>query len=1374
MPVELQTEHTQALDTAGNSLVQLGGGLGFSVILKKDGTVWTFGRNDVGQLGQNDKIDKSSPTRIDPAYFNNEKVIRIEVSAMKTLALTESNNVYFWGDGSYKPVKIYSSSSPILDIDIGGYTDVNTHTAQHIVLNDGRVISSGSNYPSQFGNGLKGYGALGLCETTYSTSSDKFNNYALISATFETCSNNSSLKKMVAGSETYLSDIVDISQDSNKRYVLALDRANTLYIWGENKKDFATPLPNSLNLTISKFEAATYPTFLTASGELYYYPSINYDPVRIELENSTEKIIDIKSGDNNLLILGESGKLYALGPNDYGQIGNIIPSSGVDWHSKVAAYTGISNVINIGVGVEHTILQVGENNFITLGKNSYGQLATIDVNSKNTFTKVPSLTGVKDIAAALYSSFAVTSDNKFYSWGGRNNNERLNREGSATSPDLVKDFSSFGNVIDLDVNSGTFLHGHLLLDNGSDWIFGHNSYYSMGDPKNTTYGPHQLKNINPDLTTRTFDIKSSALGYFSGVSLTQDNKVYSWGYDAYGMLGLGYLVTQMSAGVPVSGQLPAFNEVAADYNQTYEKVYGGYNKKFLLTTDGKVYAWGDNKYNQLGLSSSVIIPTLVNTLPPIKQISMGSYHTLFLDVNGNVWSAGLNSQGQLGLGNTVSPTIPTKIPSLSNVKYIGTGSYSSYAILENGDLYSFGDNRYGQLGLSDLTQRNEPRKVTGIANPKEIQGGLKHAMLLTESGEVFVTGSDSDGQLGLSQTQVNSVPTTVAFPPNVAIYNADNKIYSNVDNLNATGSVFSETEGVTLNLSYSIESKNGKVSNTFKSYTTASTSEPYSFSLPLSNYNSGSYTLTVKATTDSGVSSEAAINFTIQDTTNPTISVDLTTTPKWSLSPVTVNVTADDMGGSGYRGFRYAITETTELPTSWSPINQSHNEPILLNKSGILYLHLQAYDNIGNLTYLRAGPYYIDFDPPKISFSEPVKWQSNTLNLGINILEASSIKTKKWLPGQVTIDDIKSSGNSFDTSSLPITTNGTYSFYVMDENNQESLQTYTVANINYTPILHNVSTSLLVPYKLKSNFSVPATVTHIDNNDPTQLNTKTGDTTISSLNNINLSANEENVDWTFDYSKLSENTLYEGEMFLSDSRTGTSNSKNIKMEIYNPKLTLKSKLNGFNISWDKSKLSSNYRLLRNGEVIYSGTDNFYSDKNLEFNETYNYTLEVLNNGAYVKSDSVSKNTGFNIFETASFINFPTQEIGENTFTTPSSTDQEYIKYQDLSDVTTPYSISVSVSDFTSEYSSFKPTSFIFSNIEQVDENNHIQKVLPDVYLSSTPSELIGKDNTLNNPYTKLNISKDNIKLAIPEALKLNINSGETFRASIIWDISYTP
>jgi len=1363
----------QPVKAATDVNVQLSAGLGYSVILKVDGTVWTFGRNDAGQLGQNDKLDRSAPTRIDPAYFNNEKVVKVEATAMKTIALTESNNVYSWGEGATKPVKIYSSSLPVVDIEIGGSTDVNTHTAHHIVLNDGRVASTGSNYQAQFGNGLRGYGSAGTCTTSYTTASDNFTQYALTNAIFETCSNNSSLKKIVNGTESYLTDIVDISQNPNKRFLLGLNKSNTLYIWGEEKTDFATPLPNSLNLSISKFEAGLYPTILTSSGELYYYPSISSDPVKIELENSSEKIVDIKSGENNLLILGESGKLYAIGPNNYGQIGNTIPYSGVSWNTKIASYTGISNIINMGVGVEHTILQTGEDKFITLGRNSYGQLATTDINSKTTFQKITSINNVKDIGAPLYSSFAITNANKFYSWGGRNNNERLNREGAANEPHLVQDYSSFGNITALHTDAVSFIHGDLLFDNGTVWTFGHPSYYSLGNPAYNGYGPYELKNLNKNLADKTFNIVSSSLGNFTGVALTSDNKVYTWGYDTNYMLGLGYQVTAISAGVPVTGQLPAFNEAIIDKDQTYKEVYAGYNKKFLLTTDGKVYAWGDNGYNQLGLSDSAKVPTLVNTLPPIEQISLGTYHTLFLDYEGNVWAAGLNSQGQLGIGNTSTPSIPTKIPLLSNVKYIDAGAYSSYAILNNGDLYSFGDNRYGQLGLGDLIQRNEPRKVEGLVNPIKIKGGLKHALVLDNSGEVFVTGSDSDGQLGLGQSQINSAPITVSFPPNVSINTSDNKIYSSTDTLEVTGSVFSETQGVPITLSYTIESKNGKESKVFKSYTSGSSSELYSFAVPLSGYDAGSYTLTIKATTNSGVSGDSAINFTIQDTIKPTISVDITTLPKWVLSLTSVKITSDDAGGSGYRGFRYALTETTDMPTEWSPINPSHNDSIKLDKSGALYLHLQAYDNIGNMTYLRTGPYYLDLSPPEFTFSEPAKWQQNELNLGINIKEASLIKVKKWLPGESTMDEIKKAGASF-SSSVPITLNGLYSFYALDENNQETLKTYNVTNINYTPLLHSVPSAILIPVGKKANYSIETSLTHYDANDPIQLLIELNNKIITSKNTNDVVQNNQELNWNADFSSLAENTLFNGQIYLKDSRGGSSSKYPAKLEVYNSHFTVKSKITGIKLSWDASSLGTGYRVLRDGEVLYVGTNTSYLDESVTPNKEYNYSLEVLVNGDYKEVVLLGKNSGYDIFETPNSIQFPNFTLGDSSSIQATQVDLEYVKYKDLSDVNTPYSLRVSSTPFASNDSSFSPVSFTLKDVKRLNNANEINKVYPDINLSLTPVELITTQDTSSDSYAKLEILKNNINLKIPLDLKLNSKNEETFTSTITWDLTYAP
>ncbi|MCK2000769.1 hypothetical protein MZM54_05120 [[Brevibacterium] frigoritolerans] len=1368
LPSSMQDEKILALATNFDS-VQITGGDGYSLILKENGTVSSFGRNDLGQLGLNDTIDRSAPTTINPSYFNNEKVVKIEASTVYAVAITETNQTYFWGNGTTKPTKMYGKT-PVIDIDVSG-TD--THTAINIVTDTGEIVSSGSNYYGQFGDGLSSYGAYGLCTTQYSSSVFNFAGKALLSATINACSSNPSVKYIEPGTETPLTGIIDVDINAHKRYSLARTAQNQLYIWGEGKQSFATLIPSSTNYNIVKIAAGNYPSFLTDDGKLFYYSTINNPPIQITLENSSEKIVDIKSGDQNLIILTESGQLFGIGPNTYGNLGSTIPATGVNWTSNVAGYTGIDNVQRIGVGLDHTLLQFKDDRFATLGRNSYGQLSVTDINSKNVFTKNPNISDVKLIEAERYSSFAVTSDNKFYSWGGTNANERLKAAGDQNVPGLVKDFGTISNVIDLDGHSYEFVHGSILLENNTAWVYGHPSYVGLGSGS-STWGPILLKNNNTDLSGRTFNIQSVSQGYFDGVALTDDNKIYTWGWDANRMLGLGYAVTRINAGAVIDGYLEAFQEPVVP-NESWSKVYSGDRKSFLLTNEGKVYAWGSNG-NSLGLSTaSAPTATLVNTLPPIKDIVMGIRYNLFLDYQGNVWAAGSNNLGQLGIGNTTTANIPTKIPTLSNVKSIGAGSNSSYAILENGDLYAWGDNRYGNLGLGDMVQRNEPRKVEGISNVKKVVGGLKHTIALTESGEIYVTGSDSDGQLGLGQSQYNAEPIITVFPPTVTINNVTNQNYTQADTLVVSGNIASQTPGVNMNVTYSLESQDGKTTFPLKSYTTSDTPEPISFSIPFdSSYKLGSYTLKVITVSDSGVKGEASINFGIQDLIKPTVSVDISSLPKWQTTVPSIAVTANDTGGSGYRGYRYALTTSTTLPTIWSPVIPKTTDSVLLDVSGALYLHIEAYDNIGNVKYLMAGPYYVDTSKPDFIFTEPVKWQQDQLDLGVTLQEASNVVTKKWLPGTATLDDVKANGNILSTSTIPISWNGIYSFYAKDENNQESLETYNVSNINYTPLLLSSPSSLLVPSYLKSSYGFTSDLSHSDDNDLTKMVMEVNGNTITSTNSHSGQTTNQTMNWNGNFSSVSENTLYTGQLYLKDSRGGLSSKKNTQIEVYNPNLTLKSKLSGMDISWTHSKLSQTYRLLKDGEVIYSGTNNSFVDQTNDPNSLHTYRLEVLWNGAYIQVSSTNKNDGYNKFETASFIQFPDATLGDTDPITPVSADLEYMKYQDFSDINTACTISVSMTDFTSDSSSFTAQSFVLKNVKKLNRASQVEKVLPDVYLSSTPFEMISQTDTGSDAYVKLELLKNNIELTVPPDIHLNNKPTETFQSTITWDVTIAP
>lgn len=1364
----IQAEALSSLDT-----VQISGGLNFSVILKDDGSVWTFGRNDFGTLAQNDFVDRSAPTRVNPAYFNNEKVIQIEVSSISVIARTDKNKVYYWGNGTPKPSLIYNNL-PVLDIDTSGKGDVNTIVAYHILTNEHLIRSSGNNVTGTFGIGTNSwFSALGTCTNTTAVSPNNFTYSVLKSGILETCPNNSNFKRIQDGTSVPLDNVLDMSVNPSNRKMLAYTSDGKLYTWGEGLSTFAKELPNADQYSIKQIEMSVYPTFLTTDGRLYYYPSYSGPPVEIHLENSSDPIIDIKSGQNNLLVLNSENKLYGLGPNLYGNLGSIIPSSGISFSTKVAAYTGIDNVWRIGAGVTHSILQYKDGNFSTLGKNSYGELSTVDKNSKSTFVKIPSLSNVKDMVAVNYSSYAVTNDNKFYSWGGRYTKEALDRNGPLNEPALVKDFSAISNIVDINGFSDSYIHAGILLENGEFWNFGENWKKGLGTTAAYYTFTSPVTNKNTSSSQTEFRLKSASQGSFQGAGISFNNKVFTWGYDAYGNLGIGQLTTELNNGVVEPAGSYAFMEPIVPNEENFIKVYSGNNENILLTDTGKVYVWGANYNNRFGMSGNPSIPTLMNTLPPIKEVAFGSHHILFLDFSGNVWAAGNNQYGALGLGNTTTPSIPTKIPTLLNIKTIGAGRTSSYAVTQQGELYSFGDNRYGELGLGDLIQRNEPRLVSGISDVKSVTGGKNHTLVLTNSGDLYVAGSDAEGQLGLSQSQVNSDTTTVSFPPNVTISTQNNQILTVNDAINVSGGVYTETPGVPIELTYQIESQSGKKTASFKSYTTNGNTEPYSFSLPLSGYDAGSYTLVIKATTNTGVSGQAAINFSVQDKIKPTVQVDVTSAPKWSLTPVDIKVTADDLGGSGYRGYRYAVTNSTSTPPNWSSINPNKTGTITIDQSGAEYLHIEAYDNIGNVTYLQTGPYYVDITPPTFTFSEPSKWQQDQETLDVSVQDASNIVVKKWMRGLSTMDEVKNNGTNLTNNSLPVTLNGIYSFYTMDENNQESFKTYNVSNINYQPIIDNYPSKLLIPAISKASYDIPTTYTHYDNGDITKLELNLSGNIITASNPDSTSVTNQSKTWNVSATNLTENTLYNGQLYIKDSKGGTSSKTSVQAEVYNPNFKLKSNLKGINISWTHSNLSQQYRLLKDGEVIYTGTSNNYFDSVTADNE-HSYTLEVLSNGNYIKVASNNKRAGYNLFDTPNSINFPQSTIGDSIPITPTAVDIEYVKYEDLSDEQTPYSLKVSMTDFTSNHSSFPSNSLVITNVKKLNRDNLIAKVFSDIHPSSTPVELVSSAETFNNSYTKLELLSDNYKLLLPVDVKLSSGSSENFTATLVWEITYAP
>lgn len=85
-----------------SGIVKIAAGESHELALRSDGTVWTWGKNLNGQLGDNTVSDRSTPVQVkgpgNMAYLND--IIEISGGARHSLALQSDGTVWAWGDNS--------------------------------------------------------------------------------------------------------------------------------------------------------------------------------------------------------------------------------------------------------------------------------------------------------------------------------------------------------------------------------------------------------------------------------------------------------------------------------------------------------------------------------------------------------------------------------------------------------------------------------------------------------------------------------------------------------------------------------------------------------------------------------------------------------------------------------------------------------------------------------------------------------------------------------------------------------------------------------------------------------------------------------------------------------------------------------------------------------------------------------------------------------------------------------------------------------------------------------------------------------------------------------------------------------------------------
>lgn len=233
---------------------------------------------------------------------------------------------------------------------------------------------------------------------------------------------------------------------------------------------------------------------------------------------------------------------------------------------------------------------------------------------------------------------------------------------------------------------------------------------------------------------------------------------YCWGFGPAGELGIGSLVRDTAVPVPVAGGL------------TFRLITAGRRHACGITVSGPAYCWGSDMWYTLGDDSTIAnksSPTLVAGGIQFVTLSAGYNHTCGIATDSTAYCWGLNSQRQLGTGDTsLTLALPTPVAGGLRFAAISSAGTHTCGLLGDGTAYCWGSNQYGQLGDGSTIESAVPvRAANGFTFSQIASGGSYYGFTcgLQSDGAGYCWGTNHLGVLGSGTSDTTStVPLPIA------------------------------------------------------------------------------------------------------------------------------------------------------------------------------------------------------------------------------------------------------------------------------------------------------------------------------------------------------------------------------------------------------------------------------------------------------------------------------------------------------------------------------------------------------------------------------------------------------------------------------------
>lgn len=288
---------------------------------------------------------------------------------------------------------------------------------------------------------------------------------------------------------------------------------------------------------------------------------------------------------------------------------------------------------------------------------------------------------------------------------------------------------------------------------------------------------------------------ASGHNFSLAVVMRQTSMLFSWGMNVNGELGLSSTTSiadpQLVTALPMQVHGEQIDVVT---------VSCGKHHAALVTTQAKLFTWGNNKYGQLGhgdftnrlvphevhfalatLSSNQRALRIKHTIlerggTNVTQVACGAFHTLFVTHQQNILAMGYNQAGQLGVGHRLQQhkgwrsCVPIAVDKLRDrsILDIAAGQNHSACVLSNGAVYVWGCGDDGRLGVGQTDCEMTPVLVPSLKEcgikARSVRCGARHTAVISDRDVLFMWGANEFGQLGCGDKKPRYKPSVLSLP----------------------------------------------------------------------------------------------------------------------------------------------------------------------------------------------------------------------------------------------------------------------------------------------------------------------------------------------------------------------------------------------------------------------------------------------------------------------------------------------------------------------------------------------------------------------------------------------------------------------------------